>query len=187
MKIQVGVSNRHVHLDEQDFIYLFGKEKKSQEYFLKNLYQPNEYATELTVQIKTEKAVIDKVRVLGPNRSYTQVEISKTDAYKLGINPPIRESGDLSDAEEIIIKYQGKELKKRCCIIPNRHIHITSEEKEKLKLPDIVSVKTNGEKSIIFNNVFLKVCPKANLELHIDTDDANAALLKTKDMVEIIF
>lgn len=96
MKVKVGVSNRHVHLSEKDLKTLFGEDYKLT--ILKNLTQPGQYACTETVTIETEKNSIQKVRVLGPVRNYTQVEISKTDSYTLGLNPPIRDSGNLENS-----------------------------------------------------------------------------------------
>ena len=101
MKISIGVSNRHVHLTKEHLNILFGEgyglEKKN------DLTQPGQFASTALVTIKTEKSEISNVRVLGPVRPYTQVEISKTDAYKLGLNPPVRNSGDLKDSAPITI------------------------------------------------------------------------------------
>lgn len=186
MKISVGVSNRHVHLKHSDLITLFGEE-----YELTNigdLTQPGQFKCKETVTIKTAKSEITNVRVLGPCRLYTQVEISKTDAYKLGINPPIRESGDLIDSEEITIVGPKGEIKAKCCIIANRHIHISKEQRKYYKLDnkETVNVLISGEKGGIITNVYLKELPNSFLELHLDTDDANAHMVKNGDIVEIL-
>ena len=101
MKVSIGVSNRHIHLTQEHLEYLFGKGYKLKE--LKKINQPGQFASVETVTIKTEKSSIDNVRILGPIRNYTQIEISKTDAYKLGLNPPVRESGEITDSEKITV------------------------------------------------------------------------------------
>ena len=187
MKVSIGVSNRHVHLTREHLNILFGSgyelEKKN------DLKQPGQYASTALVTLKTDKSEINNVRVLGPIRTYTQVEISKTDAYTLGLNPPIRDSGDLSGSSAITIigPYGSLDLNEGC-IIANRHIHLTKEQMEYYGLADkkIVSVKIDGEKGGIINNVYLKIMDEAFFELHVDTDDANAHLIKNGDIGEII-
>lgn len=186
MKITVGVSNRHVHLTQEDFFTLFGNYDMEK---LKDLVQVGEFASTSKLTIKTEKSEIDNVRVLGPFRGYTQVEISKTDAYKLGLNPPVRNSGDLEGASEITIVGPNGEVTKKCCIIATRHIHINKEDREKLGLTnkEYVSVRVGSEKAAVLENVFIKESPNGVLEFHIDTDDANANLIKSGEIAEVIF
>ncbi len=187
MIVPIGVSNRHIHLNNQDVEILFGKNYELKE--LRPLNQTNEFSSTDVVTIKTDKSEITNVRVLGPIRKYTQVEISRTDAYKLGINPPVRNSGDLKGSETVtLIGPKGSIKKEDCCIQAIRHIHLTKEKLEELNLheTDTVSLNVSGEKSGILNNVFLKVQENAYFECHLDTDDANAFLLKTGDVVEII-
>lgn len=186
MKISVGVSNRHIHLTENDYKVLCADIDFKK---IKDINQPGQYATDMTFTIKTDKAEISNVRLLGPLRSYTQVEISKTDSYKLGINPPVRSSGDIIGSCPItIIGPKGILNIKEGCIISDRHIHVDDEIIKKYNLEDkeTVSIKINGEKSGIISDVHLKKSDKAFFELHIDTDDANAFLLKQGDIVEII-
>ena len=187
MKVSIGVSNRHVHLTKEHLEILFGNgyelDKKN------DLTQPGMFASYSVVTIKTNKSEISNVRVLGPARNYTQVEISKTDAYKLGINPPIRDSGDINGSSPItIIGPNGTLELEEGCIIPTRHIHILPSQVSLYGFEDkdVVSVKINGEKGGIINNVHLKVSDEAFFELHIDTDDANAHLIKNGDIGEIL-
>lgn len=187
MKINLGVSNRHVHLKKEDLYVLFGENYDLTKQ--KDLTQLGEYACNEKVTIKTDKNFIEGVRVLGPIRSYTQVEISKTDAYKLGINPPVRDSGDLLDSETVtIIGPKGELVAKNSCIIATRHIHINHNDRIRLGLVGIdkVDVEVEGIKAGIMKNVSIKENDRYVLEMHIDTDDANAHLLKTGDNVEII-
>lgn len=187
MKVSVGVSNRHVHLTKEHLEILFGSNYELTK--VRDLKQPGQYASNEKVTIETEKSKIEKVRVLGPVRSYTQVEISKTDAIKLGIEPPVRDSGNLKDSSPITIIGPNGTLKLDSnCILATRHIHITPKEKEEFGLSNIskVSIKVNGEKGGILDNVYLKVADESYFELHLDTDDANSFLLKNNDEVEIL-
>lgn len=186
MKIPVGVSNRHVHLTKESVEILFGKDYSLTK--RNDLTQPGQFACEETLTIKTDKSQINKVRVLGPVRNYDQVEISKTDAYALGLNPPVRNSGDVKDSEIVTLIGPKGEIKVEGCIIASRHIHITEEQAKELNFEEdqIVSVKVDSIKGGILNNVHIKILKEAYLELHLDTDDANAHFLKQNDYVEII-
>ena len=186
MKISVGVSNRHIHLNHSDLEKLFGVSYELTK--AADLTQPGQFKCNETLTIKTNKSEISNVRVLGPTRLYTQVEISKTDAYKLGLNPPVRNSGDLSDSEKIVIVGPKGEIETDGCIIATRHIHILEEQMSLYNLEgkEKVNVLIPGEKGGIISNVYLKVAPNSFFELHLDTDDANAHLLKSGDIVEIL-
>lgn len=184
MLVNIGVSNRHVHLTEEDFIILFGDtsclEKKS------DLVQTGEFACNNLVTLKTEKSVLEKVRMIGPFRKYTQVEVSVTDSYKLGITCPIRDSGDLEGASEIEIIGPKGSIVRKSAIIANRHIHVPLNNEYGLSDGDVVRVKVSGEKGGIMDNVRVKSKDGYVLEFHIDTDDANAHLLKTGDTAIIL-
>lgn len=185
MQINIGVSARHVHLCEEDYKKLFKDESLTK---FKDLTQPGQYACNEKVNLITEHGRIDGVRILGPLREYTQVEISKTDSYLLKINPPVRNSGDLVGSESIKIEYKDKIIAvKECVIIANRHIHINKEDAIKYNLNnnDVVKLKVFGEKSAILENVYVKVQDNAYLECHLDLDDANANLIKNNDVGEI--
>ncbi len=185
MKLNVGISNRHVHLNNDDYKMLFGNKELTKR---NDLTQPGMYACNETVIIKGNKRSFDNVRVLGPLRNYTQVEISKSDCYYLGNNAPVRNSGDLNDAGEITIIGPVGEITKKALIIATRHIHVDKNIRKTHNLEGIekVSVKISGEKSGIIDNVYLKDSEEAFFELHLDTDDANAFLLNQGDTVEII-
>lgn len=185
MQVILGVSNRHVHLKEEDYKILFGNEPLNK---VKDLRQPGQFASDKFVTIQNEDRKIEHVRILGPIRNYTQVEISKTDAYTLKLNPPIRESGDLKNSSPItIIGPKGTLNLKEGCILANRHIHISEEEVKKYHLEGVkkVKVKIEGEKGGILNNVHLKVQEPSLLEMHIDVDEGNAFNVKTGDILEI--
>lgn len=186
MQVILGVSNRHVHLKEEDYKILFGDEPLNK---VKDLRQPGQFASDKLVTIKNGDREINHVRVLGPIRNYTQVEISKTDAYTLKLNPPIRTSGDLEGSSPItIIGPKGEIDLKEGCILANRHIHISPKEVKKYNLEGVkkVKVKIDGEKGGILNNVYLKILDPSVLEMHIDTDEGNAFNVKTGDILEIV-
>ena len=185
MKVLVGVSNHHVHLTKDDYLKLFGKNELTVRNLLK---QPGQFASNEKVTIEGEKGSLEDITIVGPFRDYTQVEVSKTDCYKLGIDPPVRESGELEGASLVKIIGPAGEIEKECAIIANRHIHVDKKILEEKNLIGVkeVSIKIDGEKSGIINNVSLKENDEAYFELHLDTDDANAFLLKNGLEVEII-
>ena len=184
MKVSIGVSNHHVHLTKEDYDILFDEEMTVRN----NINQPGQFASNQMVDIIGEKGELKNLRVLGPFRDYTQVEISKTDAYKLGINPPVRDSGDLRGAIMVTIIGPKGSIEREAAIIADRHIHVDKKIRQEKKLEgiDFVKVKVEGEKGGILDDVRLKDSDDAYFEMHLDTDDANAFLLKNNDEVEII-
>ncbi len=186
MKVILGVSMRHVHLDEENYKKLFGDEPFNK---VKDLRQPGQFASDKFVTIENAQRKIEHVRVLGPIRNYTQVEISRTDSYFLKLDPPIRTSGDLKGSSPITISSPKASVHlDEGCILANRHIHISPEEVKKYHLENVqkVKVKVTGEKGGILDNVHLKVLEPSLLEMHLDSDDGNAFGLKTGDELEII-
>ena len=186
MEITVGVSNRHAHLTEESYKKLFGDAPLE---CIKEINQPGQFSSNQKVTIKTEKGEIENVRILGPLRLYNQVEVSKTDSFKLGVNPPVRDSGDLAGSARItIVGPKGEITLEEGCIIANRHIHINPFQIKEFGFEGItkVKVKINGEKGGIMDNVYLKVAEQSFFELHIDTDDGNAHLVKQGDVCTII-
>lgn len=187
MKIKIGISARHVHLSQRDLEILFGEGYELTKF--KDLSQQGQYAANEQVIIKGERSQIEKVRILGPVRSQSQVEVAKTDAVKLGVNPPVRNSGDLKESAPItIIGPKGTVELEEGCIIATRHIHINNEDAEKYGLTgdDKVSVIIPGEKGGVMNNVSVKIDPSFALEMHIDTDDANAFLIPSGCEFEVV-
>lgn len=185
--IPVGVSNRHVHLNREDLDILFGIGYSLNK--LKDLKQPGQYATKETVTIKGSKGEIEHVRILGPLRKETQVEISLTDGFKLGLNPPIRESGKLENSSPItIIGPVGSIKKTYGAIVAYRHIHMPEYVANILKLKDkdIVSVNVDGIREAILGNVLVRVSKDYELEMHLDLDEANALNIKNNDTVTIV-
>lgn len=187
MNVTVGVSNHHLHVTKEDLEILFGPGYTLE--CVRPLNQPGQFASSAMCQIQTDKCTMDKFRILGPCRSYTQVEISKTDSYAFGINPPIRESGHLDGAAVVTIIGPVGKVTKPCCIIADRHIHIDHETRAKLGLLDVNEVKlkwAHPEKGGILDHVQLKETNLAYFEVHLDTDDANANMIRNGDVVEII-
>lgn len=182
-KIKVGVSNRHVHLTKEDYDFLFDEELTLKY----KLNQIGEFASNQTLTIKTKDGIIENVRVVGPLRKYTQVEISRHDARSLNIKPPVRSSGDIYDSEEITLVTNKNELTKRCCIIADRHVHMSPSDAVKYNVVDKqpVKIRVEGEKSGIMD-ANIKVSDTGYYEFHIDTDDANAFDLDNNDEVTLI-
>lgn len=187
-EIPVGVSNRHIHLSQEDLDILFGKGYDLTE--MKNLKQPGQFAAKETVYIAGPKGCLFNVRVLGPVRKSSQVEISKTDSFILGIkNCPLRESGDLKGSEKIcVIGPNGNVVLNENVIIAKRHIHMNSDEAKGFNVEngEMVNVITSGERKTIFGDVVVRVNDSYKLELHLDTDEANAASLSSNDNVKMI-
>ena len=183
MKVKIGVSLRHVHLKEEDYKILFD-EKLTEKV---PINQPGQYAANQVVTLEKNGRKIENVRIIGPFRYYTQVEISRTDSYFFKITPPIRESGNLNGAERITIIGPKGKIERKAVIIADRHIHITPEERKKYNLSkDVYKVKIKGEKGGIMDNVYIREQKKSFYEMHIDSDDANAFNLKQNEEVEII-
>ena len=175
--VPVGVSNRHIHLSSADLETLFGKGYQLTP--IKDLSQPGQFACkELLTIVGPSLRPIENVRVLGPVRSSSQVEISRTDSFALKVKPPVRESGDIKGSAPItIVGPKGVVTLNEGCIIANRHIHMSEEEGAAfgLKDGDYVTVDVKGERRTTFYDVQVRVNKAFRLEMHIDTDDANAA------------
>lgn len=185
-KIPIGVSNRHVHVSQEDLETLFGKgyelTKKS------DLKQPGQYACNETVVIRGPKGEFDRVRILGPVRKESQIEISKTDSFRLGIRPPIRESGHLEGTPGLeMVGPKGTVALPHGAIIALRHIHMTPDQASAMgvKDKDIVEVETFGERRGVFGDVLIRVSDQFSLEMHVDVDEANACALGNNDYVII--
>lgn len=188
MKIPIETSARHIHLSPEALEKLFGKLYKLS--IKSELSQPGQFSCNETVEIVGEKSSLKNVRVLGPLRAKTQIELSLTDCRNIGIVAPIRESGDLSDTPGCkIIGPQGEYILTNGVIIAKRHIHINPQNAKKLGLKNkqIVSVNVKTEqRSGTFNDVVIRVDEKFNPAMHIDTDEANAFGIKYKILGEIV-
>ncbi len=185
--IPIGVSNRHIHLSKEDLEILFGKGYELNK--LKDLKQPGQYAAKETISVIGPKGQFEKVRILGPVRSQTQLEISLSDGFTLGIKPPVRESGKVDDTPGITLKGpKGIIQKHKGAIAALRHIHMPKDYAEKYGFEDnsLVNVVTNGSRKVVFYNVLVRVSDKYDLEMHVDTDEANAAGLSNNDKVTIM-
>lgn len=185
-KVPVGLSNRHIHLSQEHIDVLFGNGYELKKF--KDLSQPGQYACEEKVDIVGKKGTLKGVRVLGPARPETQIEISLSDARTLGIDVPVKDSGDLDGSPGAkIIGPNGEVDIENGVIAAARHIHMHSTDAEKagVKDKDEVSVIVGGKRGVIFNNVLVRVSDKYALEMHLDLDEGNAAQIQNGDMVEI--
>jgi len=186
MRIPLWISNRHVHLSQSDCEKLFGK--WYQITLFKNISQPWQYAAQELVTLVGEKWKIERVRVVGPNRKTTQVEISMWDTYQLWIQAPIRISGDLKDAWYIKIIWPIGEIYGPFAIVAQRHLHCTVKEATEMwiKNGDIIKMHVGGIRGVVFENVAVRAKDDYALDFHIDVDEANAAGIHTGDWAEII-
>lgn len=185
--VTIGVSNRHIHLCKEDMEELFGPGHELIK--MKDLNQPGEFAAEETVTITGPKGSIHNVRILGPVRKNTQIEISIADGFALGIKPPIRESGNIEGAPGIVLTGPKGTIKKENGVIAAlRHVHMPPEyaRKRNIKDGDMVCVKTDGVRQLVFGNVLARVSDKYALEMHIDVDEANSSGLKSGEKVQLV-
>lgn len=185
--VPIGISNRHVHLSKDVMEKLFGKGSNLTP--LKDLKQPGEFACHEQVDLVYGDKLIEKVRVLGPLRKQTQVEISQTDARKLKVNLKVRNSGDLKGTHQITLRTKlGEVTLEEGLIIATRHLHLTTEDAKlfNIKHEDKVAIRINGEKPGVIEQVSCKVNDNYVLELHLDTDDGNAFLVNNGSVAELI-
>ncbi|MEN8247390.1 MAG: phosphate propanoyltransferase [Bacteroidota bacterium] len=186
--IPLGVSNRHIHLTEETFKKLFGQEAEIEK--MSALYQPKEYASKQTLTIVgTKQRAIHGVRILGPLRNYDQVEISLTDARVLGIDAPVADSGDLSNAAPLtLVGPAGSVYLDKCAIVASRHIHMSSTDAARFSVEagDYCRVRISGEKTTVFEDVLVRVNDGWYLQIHLDTDDGNAANVRSDTKVEFL-
>lgn len=185
--VPVGVSNRHIHLSQEHVEALFGPgyQLTKKKELMGGQFACNECCTIVGLKLRA----IENVRVLGPARKSTQVEISSTDARKLGINVPVRESGDIAGSAPIaIVGPKGAVYCKEGCIIAARHIHMSPADAASCGVQDgdYVSVKVENERGTTFNHVKIRVDESFTLEMHIDTDEANASEIQQGDKVMVI-
>lgn len=186
-EIKVGVSQRHIHLSREHLDILFGKgyELRKMKTLMGREYASEEFVTLVGPSLKT----IEKVRVLGPVRKNTQVEISRTDTFLLKVSPPVRPSGEIEGSERlVIVGPKGSVYLNEGVIIANRHIHLTPEyaNRHNIKDGDYVDVMVESVKPTKFFDVQVRVRDDFNVEMHIDTDDANSAGIKNGDLVRIL-
>lgn len=186
--IPLGVSNRHLHLTKNTFHYLFGNDTEFESD--RPLYQPGEFASKHTVVIVGPKLrPIPGVRILGPLRNYDQVEISYTDSIYLGVGAPVANSGDLSNAAPLtLVGPKGSLYLERSAIIASRHIHMSNADAIKfgVRSGDYCKVRIGGTKRTVFENVLIRTNDNWKLQIHLDTDDANAANVRNEKYVEFL-
>lgn len=182
----IGVSNRHVHLSPEDFHTLFGySEPKVRKY----VRQRGEFAAEETVTVTGSKSEMERIRVMGPLRTRSQVELSHTDCYALGIKAPVRQSGFLDDAAPVTLTGPcGSVDLEHAAIIASRHVHLGPEDARRLGVQDqdLLKVVFEGDRGGVLHNVICRVKDNFTSEIHIDTDEANAVGARTGDVVTII-
>jgi acetate kinase len=174
------VSAHHIHLTQEHVEALFGKGHQLSKH--SDLSQPGQYACKEQLTIAGPKGRIERVRVLGPARKYTQIEIAMTEQFKLGVHPPIRESGDIADTPGCTLEGPGGSVKlDRGVICALRHVHMTPEDALRYGVRDksFVRVRIAGDRELVFGDVLVRVDPTFALAMHIDTDEANAANVKT--------
>lgn len=187
LKVPVGISNRHLHLSEADLHKLFGEGASLT--VKKDLSQKGQFACEEVVNLIGPKGSLNNVRILGPTRKQTQVEVSNTDARTLGLEAPVRDSGDLKESTPIkIVGPKGELSLTEGCIVAKRHVHMNEEDAAKYGLKDrqIVKVGVKGSRGLVFDEVLIRVHPTFVLEMHLDTDEANACGLRNGELVSVL-
>jgi putative phosphotransacetylase len=186
-EVPVGVSARHIHLSQEHVELLFGAGYALTE--MKPLSQPGQYAANETVAVVGPKGTFPKVRILGPARKATQLEVSRTDSFALGVNPPVRESGNIAGSAGVTIQGPAGEVTiEEGVIVAARHIHFHTSDAERFGIADKdrLRVRVGGDRGIVFEQVIARVSPDYALDMHIDTDEANAAGIKNGDIAEIV-
>lgn len=186
-QVPVGISNKHVHVSQADLEKLFGEgyELTSK----KALSQPGQFAAEEKVDVVGPKGTLKGVRILGPVRPETQVELAQTDARAIGVNALLRESGKLEGTEGCkLVGPKGEVELDKGCIVAHLHIHFHTDEAAKMGIKDkqILTVMVRGQKNVVFADVIARVGDNMKLDFHIDTDEANAALVKNGDVAVIL-
>ncbi|MBU7008578.1 phosphate propanoyltransferase [Phosphitispora fastidiosa] len=185
--VKVRISGRHIHISPKDLELLYGPGYNLTKY--RDLAQPGQYAAKETLTVVGPKGVIEGIRILGPIRDKTQVEISGTDGYHLGMEPPVRDSGNIAGTPGIVlVGPYGAVTLKEGVILAATHIHMSPDDAVKLKLKngDRVQVLVDGERDLIFTEVLVRVDKSFITEMHVDTDEANAAVIEDGDYVTII-
>ena len=186
MKLPIALSNKHVHLSQADVDVLFGEGYQLTPF--KPLSQPGQYACEEKVTVVGPKGQ-QTMRVLGPVRPESQVEVSLADARGLGLSVPVRQSGDIDGTPAFkLVGPNGEVECEKGIIVAARHIHMSLEDAEKfgVKDKDVVSVKTEGLRGLTFHNVLVRASEKFALEMHVDIEEGNAAGVKNGDLEELI-
>jgi len=185
--VPVAMSNRHVHLSRKDLDILFGEGYELTN--VKDLSQPGQYACDEKVDVVGPKGTLKGVRILGPVRPVTQVEISKYDARTMGVEGVVRASGNIAGTPGcILVGPKGQVELKEGVIVAARHIHMHTDDAPKfgVKDKDVVKVRVGTERAVVFENVVVRVHPEYALDMHIDIEEGNAAGINNGDLGEII-
>ena len=186
-KVEIGISNKHLHLCQADIEKLFGAGHELTP--KKDLVQPGQFACEERVDIVGPKSTLKNIRVLGPARPETQVELAMTDARAIGISAPIRESGKLDGTPGCkLVGPEGEVELEKGVIVALRHVHLSPEQAEEagVKDKDIVKLKIEGERAVVYDNVLVRSGDGHFREAHLDTDEGNAACCGSDTVAEII-
>ena len=186
-KVPVGLSNKHLHLSQADIETLFGKGHALTP--MKDLKQPGQFAAEEKVDVVGPKGTLKGLRVLGPARPETQVELALTDTRAIGIDAPVRESGKLAgSASAKLVGPAGEVELSQGVIVALRHVHLSEDQAKEagVKDKDVVCVKFEGERGVVFENVLIRSGNGHDFEIHLDTDEGNAAGLSNGQMGEIL-
>lgn len=185
--LPAAVSGRHIHLTREVVETLFGSgyqlTRKS------DLSQPGQFASEETLTVEGPRGKLNRVRVLGPEREEVQMELSVTDAHSIGVSPVVRMSGDVAGTPGIrIVGAVGSAEITQGVIVAARHLHISTEQAAVYGLRDgeLIRLKTDGPRPVVFEDIQVRVGDKFDMEVHIDFDEANAAMIKNGDLLEII-
>lgn len=187
MLVEVGVSARHIHISKKILTILFGENHEL--HIFREVKQPGQFSAEETISVIGPKGSFPAVRILGPIREKTQLEVSISDCFKLGLKPMVRESGNINGTPGVkLIGPKGEVEIVEGVIVAARHVHLSQifADKEGILNRQLLKVKIKGERALLFNNVIARVRHNFVEEFHIDTDEANAALIKSGDRVTLI-
>lgn len=185
--LPIALSNKHLHVSQKDLEILFGEGYELTK--MKDLSQPGQYACDEKVDVIGPKGTLKGVRILGPVRPDTQIEVSIADAFFLGISPLVRNSGELNETPGVkVTGPKGEVVLEKGVIVAARHIHMhtTDGEDYGVKDKDIVSIKVSGARGLVFDNVLVRVHPTYALEMHVDLEEGNASGVRNGEMVELI-
>lgn len=182
MKVKIALSNHHIHLNQKDFEILFPNQKMNVKRYIN---QPNQFVSDLKVNILSNDNKIEGLKIIGPCRNYTQVELLDRDAKFLNVKCPITKSGDLGHACFLTIESPYNKIIRKCGIIADRHLHLTKEESIKYGLANEFKIKLKKD-NLIIEDVYLRIADNSFFEVHIDKEDGENLNINTNDEAEII-
>lgn len=183
--VPVEISGRHFHATEEDYRLLFGKSEPKPIHYLS---QKGQFASDKIAQVSVDKKKVFNTRFLGPFRDHTQVEVTRSDAYGMGIEPPIMECSCNDNGAKVIITGPSGSIVRPAAIVSYRHLHLSPKKAEKLKIKDgdKVAVRIPGERALTLENILVRVDESFTFDVHIDTDEANAAGISKTTEGELI-